>query len=318
MNRALSNSFDNLWSAAGWPMWLTIAAVLLIGGLVVVLAFRAEKSAANGALAILTVVAIVTSAILLARGSGGSSRSTASIADTRQPAQITASLPALSCLDGIAGESVESACEKAIFTSAESVAAAVSYSGAQISRLASFGNVATANKAMTPELNALRRTVERDRFGMIAHVLMTREGCTLSVCPFFASLTNTARISLNMNERLYDGFIGNYAPAWNAPVASTPAVSSPVAALPPTAPTGKPVSGDFPTAASIPPVNIMTPEPAAQGSAQSPSPNARAPDTSPASARAQTPPQAPKKSAAQKSRAQAPTSLAPSQADDDN
>lgn len=298
-------------------MWLTIAAVLLIGGLVVVLAFRAEKSAANGALAILTLVAVVTSAILLARGSGAT-RSATSIAETRQPAQLTASLPALSCLDGIAGESVESACEKAIFSSAESVAAAVSYSAAQISRLASFGKVATANKAMTPELNALRRTVERDRFGMIAHVLMTREGCTLSVCPFFASLTNTARISLNMNERLYDGFIGNYAPAWNAPIASAPAITSPVAALPPTAPTGKPVSGDFPTAASIPPVNIMTPEPAAQGSAQSPSPNARAPDSSPASARAQTPPQAPKKSAAQKSRAQAPTSLAPSQADDDN
>ena len=34
-----------------------------------------------------------------------------------------------------------------------------------------------------------------------------------------------------------------------------------VAALPPSVPTGKPTNAEFPTAASTPPVNIMTPEP---------------------------------------------------------
>ena len=33
------------------------------------------------------------------------------------------------------------------------------------------------------------------------------------------------------------------------------------AALPPSLPTGKPTNADFPSAASTPPVNIMTPEP---------------------------------------------------------
>lgn len=317
MNRTLATWFENLSSSAGWSMWLTIAAAISFGVVLVVLALRAEKSAANGALAIVTLVAVGIAATLMLRAPGTPNRAGATSADPRQTAQSIAALPALSCLDGIAGESVESACEKAVFSSAESVAAAVSYSAAQISRLSSFGNVATANKAMTPELNALRRTIERDRFGMIAQVLMTREGCTLSACPFFASLTNTARIASNMNERLYDGFIGNYAPAWNAPVATAPTANAPLAAMAPSTPTGKPMSGDFPTASSIPPVNIMTPEPAAQGSAQVALPVGR-PSSAASSARAQSPPDAAKKAGAQKSRAQAPTSLAPAQADDDN
>ena len=318
MNRALATSFENFWNATGWPMWLTIAGVVAVAIVFVILAFRAEKSMANGALALVTLVAVGIAATLMLRGSGAPSRSVTPLAESRQPLQSIASLPALSCLDGLAGESVESACEKAVFTSAESVAAAVSYSASQITRLASFGNVATANKTMTPEINALRRTIERDRFGMIAQVLMTREGCTLSVCPFFASLTNTARIASNMNERLYDGFIGNYAPAWNAPLATAPTANAPLAAMAPSTPTGKPMSGDFPTASSIPPVNIMTPEPSAQGSAQTPPPAARASDNAASGARAQSPPAAAKKTGPQKSRAQAPTSLAPSQADDDN
>ena len=39
------------------------------------------------------------------------------------------------------------------------------------------------------------------------------------------------------------------------------AAAAPVAALAPTMPTGKPTNADFPSAASTPPVNIMTPEP---------------------------------------------------------
>ncbi len=123
----------------------------------------------------------------------------------------------MSCLDGLAGESVENACERALFASADAAAAAVSYTAAQVSRLASFGNVAAADKVTTPELNALRRTVERDRFGLVAHVLTTREGCSLSApCPFFQSLTNSAQISSNMSDNVYDGIVERQAAVWAA------------------------------------------------------------------------------------------------------
>ena len=48
---------------------------------------------------------------------------------------MNASLPALSCIDDLAGETVLAACEKALFGSAESAAAAVSYAASRITRL---------------------------------------------------------------------------------------------------------------------------------------------------------------------------------------
>ena len=84
---------------------------------------------------------------------------------------MNVALPALSCVDDLAGDTVLTACEKALFGSAESAAAAVSYAASQITRLTALGDVATANKSMTPELQALRRAVEHDRYGLMAYVL---------------------------------------------------------------------------------------------------------------------------------------------------
>ncbi|MCR6736301.1 MAG: hypothetical protein NVV83_20415 [Afipia sp.] len=326
MNRAWATSIENLWHSPNLPMWLTIAAAGFFAVVLLVTLFRAERSVANGALTVITLLAIgiaVTSMMRASGVAGGGGQS----GDPKSSGQAAASLPALACLDGLAGESVETACEKALFASADSVAAGVSYTAAQITRLAAFGNAAAANKVMTPELNALRRTIERDRYGLVAQVLTTREGCTLSSpCPFFQSLTNSAQISSNMSENLYDGFVGRYASSWNAPpaVASTGAAPpAPIAALGTVPPPGRPVSGDFPSSASIPPINIMTPETAPQGAQAGQRPAEPGASPPPRSAPAavinpQPAPAAAKKPAPQKSRAQAPVQLAPPKESDDN
>ena len=327
MNRAWAASLSNFWHSTNWPMWLAIIVAAVIVVALAIAVFRSEGSLARGGVIFVSVLAIgIVAFVAMTRSpstSAPSAPSAASAPDKRPAATgtgfafqapLAASLPALACLDGIAGESVENACEKALFATADSTAAAVSYTAAQITRLSSFGNAAAADKIMTPDLNALRRAIERDRYGLAAQVLMTRDGCTSTACPFFPSLTNTVQIAGNMNERLYDGLVGRYAPLWNATAPSAP-MPPPVAALGATGtPQGRPLSGDFPNASSIPPVNIMTPEPAAQGAQSAP----RQPDSNSPSARATAAPTAPKKTSAQKSRAQAPTSLAPSRAHDDN
>ncbi len=268
MNQALPSSVDQLWHSPTLPMWLTVAAAGFFAIVLLVTLFRAERSVANGALTVITLLAIGIAVATMMRASGeGSARQAADIGSS---IHSTAALPALSCLDGLAGESVENACEKALFASADSAAAAVSYTAAQVTRLASFGKVAAADKVMTPELNALRRTIERDRFGLVAHVLMTRDGCSLSApCPFFQSLTNSAQISSNMTDKVYDGLVDQHVAAWSAPPVATGSAGAPLAALGTVQPTGRPVSGDFPSAASIPPISIMSPEPAAQRSQSS-------------------------------------------------
>jgi hypothetical protein len=274
MNWAWTTSFDQLWRSPTFPMWLTLAAAGFFGIILLITLLRAEKSVANGALTVITLLAIGIAVAATMRTFGPGDR--AASGETRSPQQTSAVLPALSCIDDLAGETVLAACEKALFGSAESVAAGVSYAGSQITRLTAFGDAAVANKNLTYELLTLRRAIERDRYGLMAQVLMARDQCTPSQCAAFRALTDSHQIVVNMAERTYDALISRYAPSWNVPAAA------PVAALSPSMPTGKPTNAEFPTAASTPAVNIMTPEPGPSPSRASAS--APASTTTPASA----------------------------------
>jgi hypothetical protein len=274
MNWAWTTSFDQLWHSPTFPLWMTLAAAGFFGIIFLITLLRAEKSVANGALTVITLLAIGIAVAATMRTFGPGDRGMSG--ETRSLQQTSAVLPALSCIDDLAGETVLAACEKALFGSAESVAAGVSYAGSQITRLTAFGDAAVANKNLTYELLTLRRAIERDRYGLMAQVLMARDQCTPAQCAAFRALTDSHQIVVNMAERTYDTLISRYAPSWNAPAAA------PVAALSPSMPTGKPTNADFPTAASTPAVNIMTPEPGPSPSRASAS--APASTTTPASA----------------------------------
>ena len=170
MNWAWASSLDQLWRSPTFPMWLTLAAAGFFGIIVLITLLRAEKSVANGALTVITLLAIGVAVAATIRGFGPGSR----VASSREPLvqPVNAAVPALSCIDDLAGDAVLNACEKTLFGSAESAAAAVAYAASQITRLTSFGDVATADQDTTPELQALRRAVERDRYGLMAYVLV--------------------------------------------------------------------------------------------------------------------------------------------------
>ena len=141
---------------------------------------------------------------------------------------------------------------------------------------------------MTPELQGLRKAIERDRYGLVAQVLLARDRCTPTQCPAFRSLTDNHQIITNMDEHAYDVLVSRYAAAWNAP----PPAAGAVAMLPSSMPTGRPTNADFPSAASTPPVSIMTPEPGTPGAGRA-APAAGAPKAAappPAAAEAKPPP----------------------------
>ena len=264
MNWTWATSLDQIWRSPSFPMWLTLAAAGFFGIIVLITLLRAEKSVANGALTVITLLAVGIAVAASIREFGPAGRpASAERAGSYQP--MNAALPALSCIDDIAGDIVLAACEKTLFGSAETAAAAVSYAASQITRLTASGDVASANRSITPELQMLRAAVERDRYGLMAQVLLARDHCTPSNCRAFRALTDNRQIVANMEARPYDGLIARYAPLWNMPAAA-----GPVAALAPTMPTGKPTNADFPSAASTPPVSIMTPEPMASSAPRAP------------------------------------------------
>lgn len=186
---------------------------------------------------------------------------------------LTAAAPgsALSCLDGLAGEEIENACEKSVFADPQSAARAVGYISARLSLLT---DAAAATQRGGPDLSAAlaptRRAIELDRFGLAAHVLAVRDGCTAEKCAAFAVLHDVAALKANLKVHAFAAYVGRYAPAWgkgetapeNVPQASAPG-TAPVASAPEPLSPSHPLDSryDFPSSASIPPVSIMNSEP---------------------------------------------------------
>ena len=138
-------------------------------------------------------------------------------------------------------------------------------SAAQLALLADFSVHARRPGGRAPmALATLRRAIETDRFGLVAHTLTVRDGCTAAACEAFALLEDPSRIAANLSKHTYDLYVARHAAAWPAsgqePVAAATAAPAPVAGEVPTG------SADrkgvfFPSAASIPPVSIMDTEP---------------------------------------------------------
>src|SRR6202142_4480513 len=108
MNWAWATSLDQLWRSPAFPMWLTLAAAGFFAVIVLITLLRADKSVANGALTVISLLAIGIAWAATIRGFGPAAGGDAA-AQPSSPVQVAAALPALSCIDDIAGETVSAA-----------------------------------------------------------------------------------------------------------------------------------------------------------------------------------------------------------------
>ena len=171
---------------------------------------------------------------------------------------------ALPCLDATAGNDVETACEKSLFASAASVAVATSYVTARLALLSDVvAYVKHGGGDIDSTLLPLRHAVEADRYGFLAHALAVRDGYTIEDCKALGSLSDASHIRDNLSAATFDGYLDRYLTVWNQP-ADTPVADAQIGVG--QAP-HKIVNIDFPTAASIPAVSIMNPEPTGKAAA---------------------------------------------------
>src|ERR1700682_5250127 len=117
MNWAWTTSLAQLWRSPTFPMGLTLAAAAFFGIILLITLLRAEKSVANGALTVVTLLAIGIAAVATMRGFGPGDRGASG--ETRSSQQTSAALPALSCIDDLAGGKRLHAWQKAMFCFAE-------------------------------------------------------------------------------------------------------------------------------------------------------------------------------------------------------
>src|SRR5262249_45131094 len=108
--------------------------------------------------------------------------------------------------------------------------------------------VAAAGRGGPNALAALastRRAIELDRFGIAAHVLAVRDGCTAEKCAAFAMLQDAATLKANFKAHAFDAYVARYATAWGKGEAAPE--NSPAASYPGTAPVAFGSGPPFPT-----------------------------------------------------------------------
>jgi hypothetical protein len=231
----------------------------------------------------------------------------------------------LACLER-ATEALQASCAQSLFASPGVISTAGIYIA---SRLDAMKAARRYSGPRTPQFDdavaALERSLQEDPFGLAADILVRREGCTAERCEAFSLFADPARLADNIRNKTFDANVARYTAAWGALQPGAPQSAAPagVPALTPGGETRAPIPDKYqlPSAASIPPVSIMTDEPpraaqtpAAKDRPAAPPQEAAAPaaEAPTPPTQAETPPAAQKKSAPRRPQQQnAPLSITP-------
>jgi hypothetical protein len=283
--------------ASALRLWVAVrSAALLVACSAATIVLPATRAAVARAIPA-ALGAVLGSSMTWAFLGGSSNTNSERLALEQRAAELAARTLApgspLACLDALSGESVETACEKAIFASAASVAAATSYVAVRLALLSDIAAYAGRGGAAINSSMPLRRGLETDRFGFLARVLATRDSCTSENCETLALLGDPSHVRANLRDATFDHYLERYLLVWAK--AAEPAIAEapqgqalgPVAAQANPPGPRKLLNIGFPNAASIPPVNIMNPEPSgpvprgvAAVAAANPNPRSGAPASS--------------------------------------
>src|SRR3989440_3380176 len=278
------------------PLWAVGVAAALFVALVVIAVIRAGLTESGGCFfrPAIIVIAIVFGWPYVHRANERDRADERRALDQRAAdlvGRAVAPGSAIACLEATNTETVEGACERAVFASPETVAAATAYLSARLSLLADAHDYTSRrDQGYEATIAGLRRTIAADRYGLGSQVLSVRDGCTADACDAFGLVYDDKRLRANIKDRLFDVTVARYAANW-------PLRTRPLASSGGNTPSGVPAGANvtFPSAASIPPVSIMNseppaPSPPAQAGAPAASPPATQPTNSAPASAARRPP----------------------------
>lgn len=259
------------------PLWIATASAALLVVVVCALVLRPSLeglAAAGGRIFLILLGAALSGSLtwaFLASATLRDQNAERSALELRAAQLTTQSLvpgSSLACLDASAGDTVQAACERAVFASPASVASALSYVAAQFVLLSDMTDFAKRGGTRIDDaLVSLQGSLQADPFGLLAYVLVVRDGCTSEHCPVLAVLADPSHVRTNIIAQTLSHYLDHYRDVW----ARSP--DAPAAEVADTMPPGTgdkrkaSVNIDFPSAASIPPISIMNPEPKAPAGA---------------------------------------------------
>ena len=212
------------------PLWLAGVAAALFVALIVIAVIRAGVTEFGSMIfrVAIVVIAVVFGWTYVTRTADRDRADERRSLDSRAVELVgRAVVPgsAIACLEATNTETVEGSCERAVFASPETVAAASAYIAARISLLADAHEFTSRrDQGYESQIAGLRRTVAADRYGLASQVLAVRDGCTADACDAFGLVYDDKKLRANMKDRLFDITVARYAVNW--PTRTRPVASS--------------------------------------------------------------------------------------------
>lgn len=208
---------NNLFAAVSLPGWAVAA-----GGfgvvLLLILLFRPRGDSGVAVLAQLAVVAIIGGTAYFGlkqyedNSRLGERRAIEERAETLLT-QVNQSDSIFGCLNATATD-LDEACEKIIFAKPERIASAVSLTANRIALLYDATVYSTRDPVFLDRFDHLRKSLEADPYGLVAHVLATEHKCIPDSCTRYRILKDVEKVKANLVSAKFDGLLAKYKESW--------------------------------------------------------------------------------------------------------
>lgn len=213
---------NSLFAGVTLPGWaVAIGAVSVLLALVLLLRPRSGEGARVAALGNLALVAVVAGGAYFGlkhfeEGNTSGERRALEERANNLLGQANQQGSVLGCLNSSASPVLDEACEKAIFAEPQRLATAVGNVTERLKLLNDVAAFAQREPDFADRFEVLRRSLETDTYGLVAHVLATENKCIPDSCARFRLLKDTEKVKANLTSRRFDTLLAKYSPGWTA------------------------------------------------------------------------------------------------------
>jgi len=206
----------------GWAIAAAGAVVLLL--LVLIMRPRGDRSGL-ATLAQLALVAVIAGAAYFGlklyedntrfvERKALEDRAVALLAQSSQPDSV------LGCLNVSLAPALDEACERIIFAEPQRITSAISVISDRLTLLDDAINFSAREPAFAQRFEPLRKSLEADPYGIVAHVLAAQYKCLPDSCPKMRNFKEADRIKTNLASRTFDGLLVKHKESWARNLAS--------------------------------------------------------------------------------------------------
>jgi hypothetical protein len=135
-------------------------------------------------------------------------RATVLLSQMNQPGSV------LACLNVSVVPVLDEPCEKMIFAEPQRITSAIAVTADRISLLYDAVNYAAREPGFADRFEPLRKTLEADPYGIVAHVLATEYKCIPESCTRFRIFRESERIKANLTYRKFTDLLARHKESW--------------------------------------------------------------------------------------------------------